>query len=33
MGKNKFLIKKDDEKKFEKNNLAIAINVVHAKKE
>ena len=28
-----FLSEKDDWKKFEKNNVAIALNVLHAKKE
>ena len=33
MGRNKFSIRKDYSKIFEKNNLTIAFNVLYAKKE
>ena len=33
MGSNKFPSEKDDWKKFEKNNVTIALNVLYAKKE
>ena len=33
MGRNRFSIKKDDWKNFEKNNIIIALNVLHHNKE